>query len=140
MLLNGAKEVVSTDPEEKVSQYRRFLKEGFEWSNNATLNLEIIDSRLDKIQDLSQGTFDIAITGEDFFRQPGKNILDMIQIIRSVCKMVIVIHGKQFNHAPDRHGDLAIDKNISDLLVSNGFQLAGEVIPRWGDNMLTIVR
>ena len=139
ILLAGAKEVVSIESEENVNQYRRFLKQGFEWSNNSTLNLEIINSSLDKFQELSLGTFDIAIAGENFFHQPRKIIPELIRMIRSVCKMVVVIHGKTIDHESDGNGCLVNDKKIPNLLVSNGFQLAGEVIPPLGDKMLTIM-
>jgi tRNA A-37 threonylcarbamoyl transferase component Bud32 len=138
MLLKGASEVVRIEPDEQWGGNTRFLKEGFEWSYSSTLNLIVLNSKMEEISSLKLGNFDFIFAQESLFSLPVQAFESLLQYLCTLSNKVIIHCLQNPNEiTPESCYEASLENNIS-ILERNGFHVDRVISPKGCTRQLLI--
>ena len=138
MLKAGATSVVGFELSPEMTRLARLNHRWFEFVQNRTYDLEIIEDRMSAVCDLESPDFDIATAFCSLYYEPPDVMTEIVRTLSRCVKYFVV----QANENPDQHSGELLERSslpfLQDRLANNGFPTQRVVRFRYYDRPLVI--
>lgn len=129
MLRHGAREAVGIECDEGWIGQAQFIKEGFEWADSTTYDLEVIDARMEEVPNLELGRFDLVLALCSLYCLSSDLVDTVIRHVRTLTEWFIVqCDAAPEECFPDIRLKASVDYNI-EALERSGFSVTRVVAP-----------
>jgi 2-polyprenyl-3-methyl-5-hydroxy-6-metoxy-1,4-benzoquinol methylase len=129
MLRHGAREAVGVEHDEVWIKQAQFVKEGFEWADSTTYNLEVIKARMEEVPTLELSRFDLVIALGSLYHVRDEWIDDVVRHVGTLTDHFFVQCNTETEEgSPDIRLKASVDYNVQ-LLERNGFYVGRVVAP-----------